>query len=208
MIRPAALALLVALGACGGGGERPATPAAGAADWRRIATAADRARLRGWRTAWTAALAKAADGGHLAKLRAEGALLQPDAALPDPIPPAGDYRCRVTKLGAKQPGMADFLAYPAFDCRVAEEGGVRRFAKLTGSQRPVGTILADGQTRAIFLGTMMLGDEARALDYGRDRARDVAGLVERIGTARWRLVLPYPHWESMLDVVELVPAGG
>ena len=39
----------------------------------------------------------------------------------------------------------------------------------------------------VFLGTMMLGDETRALDYGRDPVRDVAGLLERVGPRRWRL---------------------
>ena len=33
----------------------------------------------------------------------------------------------------------------------------------------------------------------------------MAGLVERIGDNRWRLVFPYPHFESTLDVLELVP---
>ncbi|WP_152998778.1 DUF4893 domain-containing protein, partial [Sphingopyxis sp. H115] len=31
--------------------------------------------------------------------------------------------------------------------------------------------------------------------------------VERIGDNRWRLVLPAPAYESLLDVIELVPAG-
>jgi hypothetical protein len=34
------------------------------------------------------------------------------------------------------------------------------------------------------------------------------GVVERVGPARWRLVLPWPRWESNLDVMELVPATG
>jgi hypothetical protein len=58
----------------------------------------------------------------------------------------------------------------------------------------------------VFLGTLQLGDEQRALQYGRDRERDMAGVVERIGERRWRLVLPYPHFESTIDIVELVPA--
>ena len=63
-----------------------------------------------------------------------------------------------------------------------------------------------GQQRMVFLGTLQLGDEQRALQYGRDRERDMAGVVERIGDNRWRLVLPYPAFESTLDVIELVPA--
>jgi hypothetical protein len=34
----------------------------------------------------------------------------------------------------------------------------------------------------------------------------LAGYIERIGDKRWRLVLPYPRFESLLDVVEIVPA--
>ena len=60
--------------------------------------------------------------------------------------------------------------------------------------------------REVFLGTLVLGDERRAMQYGRDPDRDVAGFVERIGPARWRLVLPRPAFESTLDVIELVPA--
>ena len=41
----------------------------------------------------------------------------------------------------------------------------------------------------------------------RTEQRDVAGYVERIGPSRWRLVMPKPHFESQLDVMELVPLG-
>ena len=44
------------------------------------------------------------------------------------------------------------------------------------------------------------------MQYGRDPDRDLAGWVERIGDNRWRLILPYPIYESTLDVLELVPA--
>ena len=79
-------------------------------------------------------------------------------------------------------------------------------SKLTGSQRLVGTIYPHDTTRAVFLGTVALGDERNAMRYGRDATRDVAGWVERIGPARWRLIQPYPAFESTLDVLDLVPA--
>ena len=53
----------------------------------------------------------------------------------------------------------------------------------------------------------MFGDEIRALGYARDAGRDVAGALERVGPQRWRLILPYPRFESTLDVVELIPAS-
>ena len=85
--------------------------------------------------------------------------------------------------------------------------GELSLTKLTGSQRPVGLIFPDSLNRQIFLGTLELGDETMPLSYGTDRMRDMAGLVERIGDNRWRLVLPAPAYESLLDVIELVPAS-
>jgi len=60
--------------------------------------------------------------------------------------------------------------------------------------------------REVFLGTLVLGDEVRASQYGQDELRDVAGYVERIGPQRWRILMPKPHFESQFDVMELVPA--
>ena len=175
-------------------------------DWRAIATDDDRARLRDWRDAFVSALAAARASGHGGEIAREGALLDPDAAIGGPIP-NGLYRCRVIKLGAKSPGMLDYVAYPAFTCQVQQKGKLQAFAKLGGSQRQAGVIFPNDQLRTVFLGTLMLGDEARAPQYGVDRDRDIAGFVERIGPNRWRLVMPRPHFESVTDVMELVPAS-
>ena len=177
-----------------------------AANWRVLASDADRDRLRTARQAWTDALAKARGAGHARAIAAQGVLFDPNVALADARPPAGEYRCRVFKLGAKGEGNLDFVAYPAFRCRVTIDGALSRLTKLTGSQRPTGLLYDDGPDRRIFLGTLVLGDEESALDYGRDATRDMAGMVERIGPKRWRLSLPFPHFESLLDVIELVPA--
>lgn len=171
--------------------------------WQEVATPEDRVRLRDWRSAFTRALEQARAANHGAEIAREGALLEPDAAVGGPVP-NGDYRCRVIKMGAKSPGMLDYIAYPAFRCRI-EQGKAQRFTKLTGSQRHVGLIYPSDQLRQVFLGTLVLGDETQAYQYGRDLDRDVAGWVERIGESRWRVVLPYPNYESLLDVIELVP---
>lgn len=176
-------------------------------NWHNVASEADRERLRNARQAWIEALAKARGAGNGQAIAAQGVLFDPDVALPDARPPAGDYSCRVFKLGAKGASNSDFVAYAAFRCRVAIDGALPRLTKLTGSQRPIGQLFDDGRYRQIFLGTLQLGDEHSALEYGRDAARDMAGTVERIGLNRWRLTLPYPHFESVLDVVELVPAS-
>jgi len=176
-------------------------------EWRVAATGADRQRLRDWRSAFVEALAKARAGGHGAAVASEGALLNPDAAIDGRPIPNGNYRCRVIKLGAKQPGLLNYVAYPAFRCQIRQERQLQGFAKLSGSQRPVGVIFPGDAMRQIFLGTLVLGDESRAMQYGRDPDRDLAGFVERIGAARWRMVLPRPAFESTLDVIELIPTN-
>lgn len=150
-------------------------------------------------------LDKAMAAGNGPQVAQQGALLKPDVALNNPAPPPGDYRCRVFKMGGQAAGLRDYVAYPLDTCRVSQEGALLRFAKTDGAQRPIGTIYADEAHRMIFLGSMMLGDETRPLRYGRDAERDMIGILERIGPARWRIALPYPRWESMIDVIELVP---
>lgn len=199
------LPLLLTVAACSSAPDAAPSTASVPVEWRSVATSNDRERIRSWREAWTRALAAARAAGHGQAVAREGALLHPDAALAYSPPPPGAYRCRVTKLGARSSGLLDFVAYPHFACRVRLESGILSLAKLTGSQRPVGLIFPDTGRRGIFLGTLELGDERRALQYGQDRERDLAALVERIGPARWRLVFPYPHFESLVDVVELIP---
>ena len=174
-------------------------------DWRQVATEDDRNRVRQWRDTWTDALAQA-NRSHADAIAAGGALFEPDTALPGAQPPPGDYACRTVKLGRPRlGGMLDYVEYPVFRCRIAESGGRLHFTKLTGSQRPVGTIFPDNGRRMIFLGTLVLGDETRALRYSRDRERDMIGIIERVGDNRWRLVFPRPNFESLLDVIELTP---
>jgi hypothetical protein len=94
-------------------------------DWRVVATRNDRERLRDWRNRLHQGARQARAAGHAAEIAREGALLDPDAALGGGPIPNGDYRCRVIKLGAKSPGMLDYVAYPAFACRVAQERSCR-----------------------------------------------------------------------------------
>lgn len=184
------------------------TPQRAAPSFARLTvTDQDRTRLRDWRSAFTAALAQARAGGYAGAIASEGALLQPDAALGGGIP-NGTYRCRIIKLGARTHGMLPYVNNPTYTCRIAALGTNRQsFAKLTGPQRQVGTIRPHDQIRSLFTGTLVLGDETRALTYGTDRERDLAGWVERVGERRWRLLLPYPAFENLIGVVELVPSA-
>ena len=199
------VAVAVALPACSAMTPREQVVTAATPDWRRAATADDRERLRDWRGTFVDALKAARAAGHGGAIDREGVLLRPDSALGGGIIPSGDYACRVIKLGARSQGMLEFVAYPYFTCRISAQGGLQTFTKLTGSQRQVGLIFPGDGLRQVFLGTLVLGDESRAMQYGSDRQRDVAGFIERIGPRRWRLVMPKPHFESQLDVLELVP---
>jgi hypothetical protein len=201
-------ALLLAAGCATKGREKAeAAPRVAPGDWRAIISGEDRDRLARWRGAWMGALDKAVAAGKGAQINALGALLKPDIALDKPALPPGDYNCRVIKMGSQSIGLPDFVTYPAFTCRITQEGALSRFAKVDGSQRPVGTIYADEGRRMIFLGSMMLGDETRPLRYGRDSERDMVGIVERVAPTRWRIAFPYPRWESVIDILELVPKG-
>lgn len=201
------IAPLVMLGACDAIRQPARMIPEWTTDWRRVATEDDRSRLREWRPTFVAALAAARAAGHGREIASEGVLLDPDAALGgDPIA-SGLYRCRVIKLGAQGQGKLDYVAYQGFSCRISADRDLLRLDKLNGSQRYIGLVFPNDALRQLFLGSLVLGDEARALQYGQDAKRDVAGFVERIGPRRWRLVMPRPHFESQLDVMELVPAN-
>ncbi len=201
----AAVLIALTLAGCARDGKLQLVKEAPETRWRMITTEQDRDRLRNWRKAWVEALPKARTV-DAAAITEQGQLFEPDRTLDRAMPPAGDYKCRTFKLGGQRAEMRDFTAYPWFSCRVGSEGELPTFAKLDGSQRPMGKIYTETDTRVIFLGALELGDETIPLTYGQDRKRDMAGYIERIGTARWRLVLPWPTFESQLDVIELIPA--
>jgi hypothetical protein len=207
--KPLAAALvLFSLGGCAVYREATKTSvdAPSSVNWRRVSTTPDRERLRTWRQAWDLALpkARAADPQAIA---GNMELFDPDRALANAAPPPGDYRCRTYKLGAKGTATHDFTAYPWSECRIEDQGEVRGLYKVTGSQRPTGLLFRDTATRMVFLGTLVLGDETSPLRYGTDATRDMVGYVDRIGPRRWRWVFPAPRFESLLDVIEMVPAG-
>ena len=118
-------------------------------------------------------------------------------------------RGNAASLAAFKRSIADWFKRQIETAGIQPVSGdpVQSFAKVNGSQRQVGTIFPNDPLRQVFLGTIALGDEQSAMQYGRDRERDVAGYVERVGPNRWRLIMPRPAFESVIDVMELVPAG-
>jgi hypothetical protein len=202
----------MALAGCATGGDREgprpsitAEPQTRADVWQGIATDADKSRISRLGLAWQEALQEARRSSDR-EVEAEGALLRPRAALPRPAPTPGSYYCRLIKLGKTSAQAPAFERFKPFFCYVEVEGDLLTIVKQTGSQRPAGRLWEDDKPdRLIFLGSLALGDEQQPVAYAEDPKRDMAGVLERIGPFRWRLVIPWPQNSSKLDVFELTP---
>ncbi|MCJ8191657.1 DUF4893 domain-containing protein [Sphingomicrobium aestuariivivum] len=201
----ALLAPLLLLAGCAVLPGQPAIETIESREWRQVVSDADESRLRTWRSTFGAALAEARDKGYGAQVDALGAVGDPDLLLGLGPVPEGDFRCRTIKLGTQGGGTLAYVDYPWFDCRIRPEEDLFGLAKLTGSQRPVGLLFPDDAYRQVFLGTLVLGDEDRAMRYGADPQRDMIGALQRIGDNHYRLIIPEPRYESRLDIIELVP---
>ena len=203
----AAAALAAWLAACATTPPPPPPPSGPVMrDWRSIITSADRDRLTRIDQAWRVALEQARRFDGSGDLRGTGDLIDPDARLSDVEPPEGEYRCRTVKLGSQTDGGLGYVVYGWFACRIERTPNGLKFSKLTGSQRPSGLLFPESGTEMIFLGSMALGDEPPARSYGPNPDRDMVARLERFAPARWRLVIPWPQYESNLDLIELVPA--
>src|SRR5687768_13191973 len=186
-------------------GPRVAVAPADASDWRRTASTEDVERLGRISLAWSAGLAAARAAGFARRIAAEGPLLDPAAALPRPAPTPGVYMCRLVRLGRAGAGEPAFAAFRPFFCFVGVSGNQLSITKPEGSERPAGYLWDDRDgRRMVFLGSLAPGRGA-PIAYGEDRARDVAGIFERIGPFRFRLVIPARD-ATRLDVFELHPA--
>ena len=172
--------------------------------WQGIASAADQQRLANVSGAWAAGLADARKAGFATALRDDAELVKSNAALARPAPTPGSYRCRLVKLG----GKPAFEKFKPFFCYVEVDGNLLTIVKQTGSQRPAGRLWEDDNpTRLIFLGSLALGDEETPLAYGDNPKRNMAGILERTGPFRWRLVIPWPQDGSKLHAYELTPVA-
>ena len=172
--------------------------------WQGIASAADQQRLANVSGAWAAGLADARDGNYSTGLREDAELLKSSAALARPAPTPGSYSCRLVKLG----GKPAFEKFKPFFCYVEVDGNLLTIVKQTGSQRPAGRLWEDDNpSRLIFLGSLALGDQEAPLAYGDNPKRDMAGILERTGPFRWRLVIPWPQDGSKLHAYELTPVA-
>lgn len=218
--RSSALSLFasLALAACASAPPPPPPPpppaasgeAAGSValrDWRGIVTASDRDRYSRRDAAWSLALQQARRQPGSGDLSGLGDLIDPRAARSSVAPPPGDYRCRTVKLGSQggEDGLG-YVVYGWFACRIEATQRGLKFSKQTGSQRPAGLLFPENDRQMVMLGSLALAEEPPANSYGQRPDRDLIAVLERIGPQRWRLVLPWPQYESNLDLIELVPA--
>jgi hypothetical protein len=199
------LVLTLALTGCAATSHRPRASAASAPlvvnpGWTAAVTPPDKARLDTLADTWLRARA-GVPRRLAAKLEAEGALVRPDAALDLPSLPPGPYYCRLVRLGGRL-GLATFK--PDF-CIVDGTTHKLSFTKQSGTSLPGGWLFPDTDKRQVFLGTFRPATSRAAPPYSKDPARDVAGVVERVGPFRWRLVLTRAGQGALLDVYELVP---
>lgn len=169
--------------------------------WEGLATADDQARIAALPATWAAA--KAAVGRRAARrMAAEGALLDPAAALDLPALTPGFYRRRLVRIG----GRAGYATFTPDYCYVDGDGAGISFTKQTGQNLPGGWLYAATERRQVFLGTFRATAAAEQPAYSADPGRDVAGVIERVAPFRWRLVLTRAGKGALLDVYELIPA--
>jgi hypothetical protein len=177
-----------------------------AADWQTIITSDDRDRLDHLAEAVKEGDAQAAASNpapeHVATLRA---ILDP----PDmPIAAGqliGDWRCRTIKVGEI------LVVYSWFKCRITADADGLLLEKISGSQRLTGYLYPEGPSRLILLGASTVNDE-RPLPYSglaneADLAEldaDVVGVLTQPAPNRLRILFPYPRYESIYDVMELM----
>lgn len=170
--------------------------------WRSIASARDSAALDGLAAAWDRALAASRAAGLARRVSAEGALLIRDSGLARAAPAPGSYRCRYVRLGPSK-----WTASAQNYCFVGVEAGQLSLATELRGLRLGGYLWeVKGSDRLVFLGAAVPAGGKTAPAYGDNPAADAAGLVQRIGEFRYRLVLAEPAPGAGVTIVDMVAA--
>jgi hypothetical protein len=118
----------------------------------------------------------------------------------------GDWQCRFIKLG----GLAAAVMYDWFECRVRNTEHGLYFEKLRGSQRISGYLEPYGEGY-VLIGALSVQDAPQnRYSGGREggagnlfSTNDQVGILSSIGINRARIEFPYPHLESVFDILEL-----
>jgi len=173
-----------------------ALPARADGEVHKIMTAADKQRLAAYGDTRKAAIAESRKG-----LPDEIRIL--DAVLAKPFRSfagfdmVGNWQCRTIKVG----GLGYLVVYDWFKCRVTDDGSGWKLLKLTGSQRTSGRFYDENDKRLIYLGSFFVNDDP-VKPYGSGTDTDQVGYAFRTGDKEWRIELPAPRFESVLDILE------
>ncbi|MGL4312834.1 MAG: DUF4893 domain-containing protein [Sphingomonas sp.] len=172
------------------------------AAWRGIASTGDQLLIDALPERWQAAL-KVVARRYPTRLKAEGALLDPAAALPLPALTPGSYWCRSIRLG----GSIGYATTRPNRCEVAGDDKRQSLTKQDGVSLPGGWLYRDDQPkRLVFLGAVRLRERDAAPGYGAVKGRDVTGVVERVAPFRWRFVITSPASRAgQLELYEILP---
>jgi hypothetical protein len=111
---------------------------------------------------------------------------------------AGDYRCRMAKLGGDPP----LTIYGWFRCTIDDDAIGYRLRKVTGSQRMTLHFIDDAKDRAIAYGAGHVADEAPRA-YGQSAEHNLVGYLIKAEGGRYRIEFPLPLFESRFDILEL-----
>jgi hypothetical protein len=137
-------------------------------------------------------------------------LLDADTALAAATPAPGAYRCRIVRLPATASAPAPARrarspVRPAF-CFVGADGGRLALTLETPARRLGGFLWPTADPRRlVFLGAGFAPPARTAPPYSATPGANTAGLFERIGDFRYRLVVRGPAPGSA-DVYELIAA--
>jgi hypothetical protein len=175
-----------------------ATPALAEGSFPNDLSAFDQRRLERFSSIRQEAVAAARAGGKPDDVAVLNQVLKGQGASLPPVRLAGDWRCRVLKLG----GNPALVVYADFKCRITDDAAGLRLDKLTGSQRTSGVFYDVGGKRLGYAGAEAWADE-KPLRYGLDLQRDQVGYLVPISADRMRLELPLPLRESRFDILEL-----
>lgn len=178
----------------------PPTRAEAQADWTGIATAADRALIEGMPARMADAHALAAKRGG-PRLTADGALIDPAAALDLAALPPGPYTCRLIRVDMR----GAMTSFSPDTCYVDGNADAVSLTKQNGASLPGGWLHADGTKRLVFLGALRRRAPDTAPPYGQNAAIDVSAIIERVAPFRWRMTMTGKPRNGLLDVYELVP---
>lgn len=176
------------------------------AGWQDVASQFDQQRLARIDESRSKAMSEAQGGASASDVSTIHAVMDArgEPASVSSLP--GNYRCRTIKLG----GITPDVIYSWFRCRISMKSGGPYLEKLSGSQYTNGYLYPKGDGRFVYLGASSVIGEPRHA-YSGDGATvgapvtpdDQIGLLTKIGPGHFRLEMPFPLQESVMDVLEL-----